>query len=52
MKRNYLIPVKASLEEKEKIRKNAEKLGMNVGSYLRHLGLRVQIKFKGQESDE
>jgi len=44
MKQNNEIRFKCSTEDKEKIRKKAEKVGMSIKSYLLYLGLNSSLK--------
>lgn len=41
MKKNYRIQVPVSKEEKKKIERKAKACGMNLATYLRHLGLMI-----------
>lgn len=42
--RNHEIRVGVSKEEKEKIEKKAEKVGMNPSTFLRYLGINCKAK--------
>ena len=44
MKKNHIINVPVTKDEKKKIEKKAERYGLNVSAFIRHIALRGKIK--------
>ncbi len=44
MKRNHDVRVKLSKEERELLTKRAERIGLNLSTYLRYIALNTSVK--------
>lgn len=52
MAKNHDIRFRVSKDELERIRKNADSIGLKVGAYCRLSSLQITIKIKGDQGDE